>query len=192
MAIYKVYKVTNSLNGKICVGQTKQAIEKRFIQHLHADSPLGQAMRQCGAENFNIETIEKCETQEKANERERFWIKSLNCKVPNGYNILDGGGISTNVSKLKKTTPKENVVERKTFTMRLPVEDYDKLKILSKKNKRSMASELEFILEMYFEKYELQNGKVITEKDTAPPVSNNQVGNNNLFVNSNNKNVAAV
>lgn len=72
--------------------------------------------------------------------------------------------------------------ERKTFTMRLPVEDYDKLKILSKKNKRSMASELEFILEMYFEKYELQNGKVITEKDTAPPVSNNQVGNNNLFI----------
>ena len=28
----------------------------------------------CGLENFTIEIIEKCEMQEQANKRERFWI----------------------------------------------------------------------------------------------------------------------
>lgn len=100
MTIYKVYKVTNRLNGKIYVGQTKQSLEKRFMQHLHANSPLGQAMRQCGAENFTIEVIEYCETQEQLNERERFWIKVLNCKIPVGYNVANGGGGSNKTTKL--------------------------------------------------------------------------------------------
>lgn len=91
MTSYKVYKITNRLNGKIYIGQTKQSLEKRFMQHLHTNSPLGQAMRQCGTDNFTIEVIEECENQEQLNEREKFWIKVLNCKVPNGYNLADGG-----------------------------------------------------------------------------------------------------
>ena len=94
MISYKVYKITNRLNGKIYVGQTKQPIEKRFMQHSQANSPLGQAMRQCGLENFTIEIIEYCETQAEVNEREKFWIKELNCKLPNGYNISNGFGSS--------------------------------------------------------------------------------------------------
>ena len=91
MTIYKVYKITNRLNGKLYVGQTQQALEKRFTQHFYANSPLGRAMRQCGAENFTIEVIEYCESKKQLNERERFWINVLNCKVPNGYNVSDGG-----------------------------------------------------------------------------------------------------
>ena len=90
-----IYKITNLLNGKIYIGQTKYTIEKRFLQHSKADSPLGQAMRQFGMENFTVEVIEECETQEELNEREKFWIKVLNSKQPNGYNIIDGGGGST-------------------------------------------------------------------------------------------------
>ena len=68
------------------LGQTRQSIEQRFLQHFADKSPLGDAMRDCKIENFTIEVIEECETQIQANERERFWIKFLNCKVPNGYN----------------------------------------------------------------------------------------------------------
>lgn len=118
MAIYKVYKVTNSLNGKIYVGQTKQAIEKRFIQHLHADSPLGQAMRQCGAENFTIEVIEECKTQEKANERERFWIKVLNCKVPNGYNLRNGASGGGNRILKPVIIFEKNALGKTIYTLR--------------------------------------------------------------------------
>ena len=86
-----IYKITNRLNRKIYVGQTKQSIEKRFLQHSKTNSPLGNAMRSCGLENFTIEVIEECETQDQANRQERFWINALNCKMPNGYNRSNGG-----------------------------------------------------------------------------------------------------
>lgn len=86
-----IYKITNKLNGKPYVGQTRQPIEKRFLQHSKAKTPLGNAMRDCGIENFTIEVIEECATQVQANERERALIKELDCKVPNGYNRSDGG-----------------------------------------------------------------------------------------------------
>ena len=74
MAIYKVYKITNRLNRKIYVGQTKQAIEKRF------GSPLEQAMRQCGADNFTIEVIEE---------------------VPNGYNVINVAALNVKPTSLQ-------------------------------------------------------------------------------------------
>ena len=86
-----IYKITNKLNQKIYVGQTSQPLEKRFLQHLAARTPLGQAMRDCGVENFVIEVIEECKTYEQTKRQECFWIKVLNCKVPNGYNQSDGG-----------------------------------------------------------------------------------------------------
>ncbi|MBR1645192.1 MAG: helix-turn-helix domain-containing protein [Selenomonadaceae bacterium] len=86
-----VYKITNLLNNKPYVGQTRQSIEKRFYQHAHANSPLGNAMRQCGLENFTIEVIERCDTQEQLDTREKFWIRALNCMTPNGYNQSLGG-----------------------------------------------------------------------------------------------------
>jgi len=86
-----IYKITNRLNGKIYIGQTSQPLEKRFYQHSKANTPLGNAMRQCGLENFTIETVETCETYDELNQRERFWIRVLNCKVPKGYNQSDGG-----------------------------------------------------------------------------------------------------
>jgi len=86
-----IYKITNRLNGKPYIGQTRQPLEKRFLQHAAAKTPLGDAMRKCGLENFTIEVVEECATPELTKERERFWIKVLKCKVPNGYNQSDGG-----------------------------------------------------------------------------------------------------
>ncbi|MBR2518901.1 MAG: GIY-YIG nuclease family protein [Selenomonadaceae bacterium] len=34
-----IYKITNRLNGKPYVGQTRQPIEKRFLQHAKAHTP---------------------------------------------------------------------------------------------------------------------------------------------------------
>ncbi|MBR5914145.1 MAG: GIY-YIG nuclease family protein [Selenomonadaceae bacterium] len=86
-----IYKITNLINGKIYVGQTKFSVEKRFKEHAKADSLIGRAIRKYGKENFKIEVIETCKTFIELNEREIFWIAKLNCKVPNGYNIADGG-----------------------------------------------------------------------------------------------------
>ena len=59
-------------------------------------------MRQCVLDNFKVEVIEECETQEKANHQERFWIKVLNCKIPDGYNRSSGG--EGHVIKTKTTS----------------------------------------------------------------------------------------
>ena len=89
-----VYKITNTLNGKIYVGRTKQKLEKRMAQHRHDSkkgSPgLGAAIRKYGWENFTVEVIEVCPV-EQMNEREIFWIAELDCKAPKGYNLTDGG-----------------------------------------------------------------------------------------------------
>lgn len=85
-----IYKITNKCNLKVYVGQTRQPLEQRFLQHSKSLTPLGEAMRQYSLENFTIEVIEKCKTQEQANHQERFWIKVLKCKIPDGYNRSSG------------------------------------------------------------------------------------------------------
>lgn len=79
------------LNGMKYVGKTTRAIEERFNEHTKAKTHLGNSIRFHGAENFLLEIIEECETQEQLNEREIFWIAELNTKHPYGYNFTDGG-----------------------------------------------------------------------------------------------------
>ena len=87
-----IYKITNKLNGKPYIGQTTQRVSERFRQHCRRKNTfIGQIMRDFKIENFTIEVIEECETQEQLNRREIFWIKFFNCKAPNGYNLTDGG-----------------------------------------------------------------------------------------------------
>ena len=86
-----VYLVTNKLDGKKYVGQTTRTLEQRFAEHSKADTLLGKAIRTDGAENFSIEVLATCETQEELDEQERFFIAKLDCKFPNGYNTMNGG-----------------------------------------------------------------------------------------------------
>ena len=85
-----VYEITDLTNGKIYVGQTIGTLEHRFAQHKHADSLIGKAIREHGAENFLPEVIEKCQTREELNAREKFWIIALNSLYPSGYNVVGG------------------------------------------------------------------------------------------------------
>ncbi len=87
-----IYKITNLLNGKPYVGQTTRTIEERFKEHVsHNQYLIGKAIRKYGKENFSIEVLDECETQKELNERERFFIATLNCRHPNGYNLDIGG-----------------------------------------------------------------------------------------------------
>ena len=49
--------------------------------------------------------------------------------------------------------------DKKAFTMRLEPQNYEKFLAISKKNRRSMAAELELLVEHYIENYETQNGQ---------------------------------
>lgn len=86
-----IYKITNNINGKIYIGQAKNTKE-RFINHCKpstVDCLVDYAIKKYGKENFTIEVLESQILN--YNEREKYWIKELNSKVPLGYNITDGG-----------------------------------------------------------------------------------------------------
>ncbi|MBQ6297197.1 MAG: GIY-YIG nuclease family protein [Selenomonadaceae bacterium] len=88
-----IYKITCLINRKIYVGQTIN-FKRRINQHKRDSSKfrngIDAAIAKYGWENFSVEVIEKCPV-EQLNEREIFWIAELNSKVPNGYNLTDGG-----------------------------------------------------------------------------------------------------
>lgn len=119
-------------------------------------------MRDCGLENFTIEVIERCETQAQLNERERFWIRVLNCKLPNGYNQNDGGtgGCRKNVA-----------TEKKAFTMRIQAELLDKFRVIADSNHRSLSNQLEWIVLQFIVQYEAQNGIIRLNSDNGEPKS---------------------
>lgn len=91
----EIYKITNKINDKTYVGQTKNSLEKRKPYHLQSVNhnskyPIHCAIRKYGIENFLFETIELCDESE-LNKKEIFWIKELNSLCQNGYNIRNGG-----------------------------------------------------------------------------------------------------
>ena len=94
-----IYKITNTLNGKGYVGQTRQKLNRRISGHKNSKVKRGidAAIDLYGFENFTVEVLEICHV-ELLNEREIFFIRELNTKVPNGYNLTDGGDNNVNPS----------------------------------------------------------------------------------------------
>ena len=95
MAYGYIYKIVNKINGTTYVGQTKYDINKRFREHKHSSMTkktyLYNAMRKYGIENFSIEEIDNANSLDELNKKEIYWINKLNTKIPNGYNLVDGG-----------------------------------------------------------------------------------------------------
>lgn len=65
---------------------------------------------------------------------------------------------------------------KKAFTMRLDWQNYEKFMAISKKNRRSMAAELELLVEQYISNYESQNGQILLAVDEGQ--NNSAVVNN--------------
>lgn len=86
-----VYLIVNLLNGKMYVGQTIQPLKKRFYNHCHANSAIGNAIRKYKPKNFRCEILKCCATKTELDAWEKFFIAALRCKAPNGYNRTNGG-----------------------------------------------------------------------------------------------------
>ena len=97
---YIIYKITNTKNGKVYIGETCRSLKERWYQHTNKDScciKLKRAINKYGKESFVIEQIDHALTKEEAFNKEKFWIKqykSTNTKY--GYNILECGYTSSN------------------------------------------------------------------------------------------------
>lgn len=93
-----IYKITNKINGKIYIGQTVQAVEKRFISHVSAAKSkytrnkyaIHHAISKYGEDAFDVEVLGEY-PEELLDEMESFFIREYNSLKPNGYNLTDGG-----------------------------------------------------------------------------------------------------
>ena len=84
-----IYKITNMINGRIYIGQTKRTIKERWKQHIRQAKscetryPFQDAIIKYGTDKFNVEEIEKIsETNEselykKMDDLEVYYIKEL-------------------------------------------------------------------------------------------------------------------
>ena len=90
-----IYKIVNDINEKIYVGKAKNGAKKRWYEHIkrdiHNNQYIHNAMLLYGIEHFHYEIIESNICDEELNDREKYWIKTLKSKIPNGYNQTDGG-----------------------------------------------------------------------------------------------------
>lgn len=89
-----IYKITNKVNNKVYIGQTKTSIAKRWNAHKtrynnNIRSGIYGAMHKYGIENFKIEKIIECPIED-LDKMEKYYIKKYNSYY-NGYNLTLGG-----------------------------------------------------------------------------------------------------
>ena len=102
-----VYRITNTVNGKIYIGKTcNKNPSNRWLRHLAVAKSrrtdnntyqiLHKAINRYGKENFLFEIIEECASNDLGCEREIFWIAHYKSNVHQygkkfGYNLTAGG-----------------------------------------------------------------------------------------------------
>jgi group I intron endonuclease len=86
-----IYKVTNKVNGKVYIGQTRRSVEFRWNQHKKSKDcyDFHKAIQEFGPDNFTVETIEQCPVED-LDSREIYWISKYN-SFRDGYNMTKGG-----------------------------------------------------------------------------------------------------
>ena len=113
-----IYKITNTKNGKIYIGQSIRPIEQRFRRHINdatnniLDTHFARAIRKYGPENFVIELLDSAKTQSELNEKEQFYIIKYD-SVNNGYNETDAIYKCGGNTYLSKSESEMNVIKEK-------------------------------------------------------------------------------
>lgn len=92
-----IYLITNLINGKQYVGQTKRSVEDRYAEHIqealntNKNLHLYNSIRKYGIENFSIDILED-NVDEKDLDRLEIYYIGLFDTFHNGYNNTVGGG----------------------------------------------------------------------------------------------------
>lgn len=99
-----IYKICNTENDKIYIGQTRRNIDIRWKQHLLSaksnrdeNTVLYRAMNKYGSDKFYIQLIKEYSFESKdelikvLNKEEIRYISEYNSVRPNGYNMQYGG-----------------------------------------------------------------------------------------------------
>ena len=90
--MFKVYKISNIISGSIYIGMTKQSLRRRFYEHsiCTRKSPLYDAIKSYGVDNFVIELLSEWETRAECAAEEQRLIAELRL-TEKLYNLANGG-----------------------------------------------------------------------------------------------------
>lgn len=91
-----VYLVTNKVNGRLYVGMTVRVLRQRKYEHKShaaqgANDVFARAIRKYSFEKFSWRVLYRSNDRALLEKAERRHIKNKNTRVPNGYNLVDGG-----------------------------------------------------------------------------------------------------
>lgn len=105
-----IYKVTNTVNGKSYIGQTRYTVEHRWDQHKAAppDCHFHRAIKKYGVQAFELEILEECDYAD-LDARELFYIAKYNTFF-NGYNSTIGN-IDRNNDYSLAVIERDNIID---------------------------------------------------------------------------------
>ena len=92
--VYKIYRLTNTVNNMVYIGMTSQPIRKRWNNGngYLPKSRMGRAIAEFGWGAFVGDVLEDGLTEEEADEREKYYIALFKSSDPEyGYNVSIGG-----------------------------------------------------------------------------------------------------
>jgi len=106
---FVVYKITNINSGKSYIGITvdyKRRMKQHFNSNKYENSYLHRAIKKYSKKQFKYKIIYECNSWEELCKKEIECIKFLNTKIPNGYNLTDGGEGNLGWTPSKETRKK--------------------------------------------------------------------------------------
>lgn len=84
-----IYKTTNLITGRLYVGRRVGIVFKK--SYYGSGLLIKQSVNKYGKNNFKVEILCTCDSEEELNKKEIYFIDVLDCIHPKGYNIAIGG-----------------------------------------------------------------------------------------------------
>lgn len=107
-----IYKITNQINGKIYIG--KHSTDNLDDGYMGSGILICKAEKKYGLENFTKEYLAFCDTEEKLNWFEKFYIKKFNARQV-GYNLTDGGDGILGIKHTEETRKKMSESQKANY-----------------------------------------------------------------------------
>lgn len=110
MKLGQIYKITNTINNKVYIGQTIQNVRKRWYDHIsqakNSKKPghFQRAILKYGKEVFKVETLERDIHRDELDEKEQEYITKFD-SYNTGYNSTTGGQKPANSTEHYIPTP---------------------------------------------------------------------------------------
>ena len=112
-----IYKVTNTKNNLIYIGQTTRELETRMKEHLRKRKTyFDSCYCKKHLKDFIVEIIDSADTIEELNEKEKYYIEKYNSMIPNGYNACIGGENSIGYHHTKESRDKMSNARKGKYT----------------------------------------------------------------------------